>query len=50
MRLFDLLQVLRCQRRPVTAAALAQELGVSQRTIYLLKSIDTIVEFKNLLF
>src|SRR6478735_2543493 len=33
-RLFDLLQALRRHRRPVTAAALAQELGVSVRTIY----------------
>jgi predicted DNA-binding transcriptional regulator YafY len=33
-RLFDLLQMLRRHRRPVTAAALAQEAGVSLRTIY----------------
>ena len=33
-RLFDLLQVLRRQRRPVTASMLARELGVSQRTVY----------------
>lgn len=33
-RLLDLLQVLRRHRRPVTAAALAGELGVSERTIY----------------
>lgn len=33
-RLFDLLQALRRHRRPVTAAALAEELGVSVRTIY----------------
>lgn len=33
-RLLDLLQALRRRRRPVTAAVLAQELGVSQRTLY----------------
>lgn len=33
-RLLSLLQLLRCRRRPVTAAALAQELRVSERTIY----------------
>ncbi|MCH8551506.1 MAG: HTH domain-containing protein [Natronospirillum sp.] len=33
-RLFDLLQALRRRRRPVTAAQLAAELGVSQRTLY----------------
>ncbi|TGG90720.1 HTH domain-containing protein [Natronospirillum operosum] len=33
-RLFDLLQALRRRRRPVTAAVLADELGVSQRTLY----------------
>src|SRR5580692_528018 len=33
-RLLALLQALRCRRRPVTAAALAQELQVSERTIY----------------
>jgi predicted DNA-binding transcriptional regulator YafY len=33
-RLLTLLQALRCRRRPVTAAALARELGVSERTIY----------------
>jgi biotin operon repressor len=33
-RLLALLQALRCRRRPVTAAALARELHVSERTIY----------------
>lgn len=33
-RLLDLLQALRRRRRPVSAAALAKELGVSVRTIY----------------
>ena len=33
-RLLDLLQALRRQRRPVSAARLADELGVSLRTIY----------------
>jgi len=33
-RLLALLQALRCRRRPVTAAALARELQVSERTIY----------------
>lgn len=33
-RLFDLLQILRRHRRPVTGQALADELGVSIRTIY----------------
>ena len=33
-RLLALLQALRCRRRPVTAATLATELGVSERTIY----------------
>jgi len=33
-RLLALLQVLRCRRRTVTAAALARELQVSERTIY----------------
>jgi predicted DNA-binding transcriptional regulator YafY len=33
-RLLELLQALRCRRRPVTAATLAGELGVSERTIY----------------
>ena len=34
VRLLDLLQALRRRRRPVTAAVLAQELGVSERTLY----------------
>src|SRR5580700_11025228 len=34
VRLLALLQALRCRRRPVTAAALARELQVSERTIY----------------
>jgi predicted DNA-binding transcriptional regulator YafY len=33
-RLLDLIQALRRRRRPVTAAALSVELGVSERTIY----------------
>ncbi|MCR0983427.1 helix-turn-helix transcriptional regulator [Roseomonas populi] len=33
-RLLELLQALRRRRRPVTAAALAEELGVSARSIY----------------
>jgi DeoR/GlpR family transcriptional regulator of sugar metabolism len=33
-RLLALLEALRCRRRPVTAAALARELQVSERTIY----------------
>src|SRR5579863_3556013 len=33
-RLLSLLQALRRRRRPVAAAALAEELGVSQRTLY----------------
>ena len=33
-RLLDLMQALRRRRRPVTAARLAEELGVSLRTIY----------------
>lgn len=33
-RLLDLAQALRRRRRPVTAAALAEELGVTPRTIY----------------
>ena len=33
-RLFDLLQVLRRHRRPVSGRALAEEIGVSLRTLY----------------
>jgi predicted DNA-binding transcriptional regulator YafY len=33
-RLFQLMDALRGNRRPVTAAALAQQMGVSERTIY----------------
>src|SRR6266403_2965512 len=33
-RLLALLQALRCRRQPVTAATLARELEVSERTIY----------------
>jgi predicted DNA-binding transcriptional regulator YafY len=33
-RLLDLLQALRGRRRPVTAAQLADELEVSERTVY----------------
>ncbi len=40
-RLLDLIQVLRRHRRPATAASLAAELGVSERTIY--RDIATLV-------
>ena len=40
-RLFDLLQLLRRHRRPVVATALAEELGVSKRTVY--RDIETLV-------
>jgi len=40
-RLLDLLQVLRRHRRPATAAGLAAELGVSERTIY--RDVATLV-------
>src|SRR5262245_18044940 len=33
-RLFDIMQMLRRHRRPVAASLLAQEAGVSERTIY----------------
>jgi predicted DNA-binding transcriptional regulator YafY len=33
-RLLALLQALRCRRRPVTAATLAEEFGISERTVY----------------
>jgi len=39
-RLLDLIQMLRRHRRPVAAARLAEELGVSLRTIY--RDIDTL--------
>lgn len=39
-RLFDLIQALRRRRRAVTAASLAQELGVSKRTIH--RDIETL--------
>lgn len=39
-RLLDLVQSLRRHRRPVTGAALAQELGISLRTLY--RDIDTL--------
>ncbi|MET0616668.1 MAG: YafY family protein [Luteibacter sp.] len=41
-RLFDLIQVLRSHRRAVTAAALAEELGVSKRTVH--RDLDTLRE------
>jgi len=41
-RLFMLMDALRAQRRPVTAARLAGELGVSMRTVY--RDIQTLVE------
>ncbi|MFD2262194.1 helix-turn-helix transcriptional regulator [Lacibacterium aquatile] len=40
-RLFDLIETLRRHRTPVTAAHLAQEMGVSQRTIY--RDIQTLI-------
>jgi predicted DNA-binding transcriptional regulator YafY len=33
-RLFDIIRILRAARRPVTAAALADELEVTVRTVY----------------
>ncbi len=39
-RLLDLVQSLRRHRRPVTGAALAEELGVSLRTLY--RDVDTL--------
>jgi predicted DNA-binding transcriptional regulator YafY len=39
-RLFDLIQALRRRRRAVTAASLAQELGVSKRTVH--RDIETL--------
>ena len=33
-RLFELLQILRSKRQPVTALSLSQEMGVSERTLY----------------
>jgi predicted DNA-binding transcriptional regulator YafY len=41
-RLFQLMDALRGHRRPVTASALAERLGVSERTIY--RDIQTLVE------
>lgn len=41
-RLFQLMDALRANRRPVTAAALAAQLGVSERTIY--RDIQTLAE------
>ena len=41
-RLFLLMDALRANRRPVTAARLADELGVSMRTVY--RDIQTLVE------
>ncbi|MEJ1937513.1 HTH domain-containing protein, partial [Nostoc sp. NIES-2111] len=40
-RLLDLMQALRRRRRPVSAARLAEELGVSLRTVY--RDIGTLV-------
>lgn len=40
-RLFDLMQALRRRRRPVAAAQLAEELGVSLRTVY--RDVATLV-------
>ena len=40
-RLFDLIQVLRRHRRPVSGQALADELGVSLRTVY--RDIQTLI-------
>jgi predicted DNA-binding transcriptional regulator YafY len=39
-RLFDLIQSLRMRRRPVTAVELAEELGVSKRTVH--RDLDTL--------
>lgn len=41
-RLFQLMDALRGNRRPVTAAALAEKLGVSERTIY--RDMQTLAE------
>jgi predicted DNA-binding transcriptional regulator YafY len=41
-RLFQLMDALRGNRRPVTAAALAERLGVSERTIY--RDMQTLAE------
>jgi predicted DNA-binding transcriptional regulator YafY len=41
-RLFQLMDALRGHRRPVTASALAERLGVSERTIY--RDIQTLVQ------
>ncbi len=41
-RLFQLMDALRANRRPVTAAALAAQLGVSERTIY--RDMQTLAE------
>lgn len=41
-RLFQLMDALRANRRPVTAAALAEQLGVSERTIY--RDIQSLAE------
>lgn len=41
-RLFQLMDALRASRRPVTAAALAERLGVSERTIY--RDMQTLAE------
>src|SRR4051812_19901058 len=41
VRLFDLLQALRRHRRAVSANTLAEELGVSKRTIY--RDIDALI-------
>ncbi|MGB9107623.1 MAG: helix-turn-helix domain-containing protein, partial [Telluria sp.] len=41
-RLFQLMDALRGNRRPVTAGALAAQLGVSERTIY--RDIQTLAQ------
>lgn len=41
-RLFQLMDAMRGSRRPVTAAALAEQLGVSERTIY--RDMQTLAE------
>lgn len=41
-RLFQLMDAMRGNRRPVTAAALAEQLGVSERTIY--RDMQTLAE------
>jgi len=39
-RLFEMLDMLRARRRPVTALELAEELGVSERSVY--RDVETL--------